>query len=259
MNKAFLYGLDIVDWTAPDYPNWDGRLASCCRDAASLYMLACTAGWSAEMRMSRWAGLAEGMMSPYVKGETTRTQWEADWESVFSAKPGDSFFFGYSGHGYRNPYVLKSEEGLCFFDGLYPDRKMYEMYSRIPEGVNVVCWFDCCHAGGLNRAGLLGASKNYAPPVTREEEIQPRASINGNVLLLCACQANETAMDGPVNGAFTGSMLSRLKRNWPLPTWVEWFENNSAFMAASIHLRVQTPMYSTLGGGQSLLRRPAFT
>ena len=47
------------------------------------------------------------------------------------------------------------------------------------------------------------------------------SDIQANVLFLTACRANETAMDGEFNGAFTGALLAALELQ---PTsWQHWF------------------------------------
>jgi hypothetical protein len=263
MNKftTFTYGLNLVDWNSSAYPNWDGRLASAVRDAVALWALSSKMGHESYIRVSQWGGLNTGPIEPRLIAETTRKAWEDDWAKAANGKPGDTFLFAYSGHGYRDPYVIKPEEGFCFFDGLYADYQQTRLYASIPKGVNIICWYDCCHSGGLEKAGRLGAAKAYSPRTSQVLGYNPSdkaSKIEANILILAASQADESAMDGPINGAFTGSMLGMLEKNKPLITWGDWFSKTKAHMAGNLVLRVQTPKIMTLGGGDSLLNKIAF-
>ncbi|KAI8814097.1 caspase domain-containing protein [Cladochytrium replicatum] len=62
---------------------------------------------------------------------------------VQDAQPGDSFFFGYSGHG---AYVQRYQD----VNGFICDDDMHAiMLKNLPEGCTFVSVFDCCHAGSV--------------------------------------------------------------------------------------------------------------
>ena len=82
---------------------------------------------------------------------------------VAGAHPGDSIVIQYAGHG----TTLTDSDGdevedqcLCAFDcdsapgGLVVDDELRQIFSAIPEGVALTCFFDCCHSGTATRAAL---------------------------------------------------------------------------------------------------------
>ncbi|KAF5093875.1 hypothetical protein D0Z03_002260 [Geotrichum reessii] len=76
---------------------------------------------------------------------------------VKDAKPNDSYFFHYSGHGGLTEDV-SGDEDSGFDDVIYPvdfekeghilDDEMHEiMVRRLPQGVRLTALFDCCNSG----------------------------------------------------------------------------------------------------------------
>ncbi len=87
-------------------------------------------------------------------------------ELVDGSRPGDVVVIQYSGHGTQLADVNGDEEdnmdeALCphdFASGAFIlDDDVAAVFARIPEGVNVTCFFDCCHSG-TNTRFAVGAS-----------------------------------------------------------------------------------------------------
>eukprot|EP00928_Gymnodinium_smaydae_P028926 TRINITY_DN21925_c0_g3_i1.p1 TRINITY_DN21925_c0_g3~~TRINITY_DN21925_c0_g3_i1.p1 ORF type:complete len:699 (-),score=178.74 TRINITY_DN21925_c0_g3_i1:61-2103(-) len=123
---------------------------------------------------------------------------------VADARPGDSFFFHYSGHGGRDPCPKEEaasgyHETLCPVDyqsaGQLLDTELFELLVRpLPSGAKLTCLLDCCHSGGVlnlpymflgtqsNLKAALGGeavsmamSKNWLHDIQRWKEGDPVA------------------------------------------------------------------------------------
>lgn len=83
---------------------------------------------------------------------------------VTSSRPGDVIVFQYSGHGTQLPDVSGDEiggdtpgedEAICpynFASGEFMiDDDIGEIFNRLPSGVNLTCFMDCCHSGTISR------------------------------------------------------------------------------------------------------------
>lgn len=83
---------------------------------------------------------------------------------VTSSRPGDVIVFQYSGHGTQLPDVSRDEldgdtpgedEAICPYDfasgNFLIDDDIGEIFNRLPSGVNLTCFMDCCHSGTISR------------------------------------------------------------------------------------------------------------
>jgi hypothetical protein len=105
-----------------------------------------------------------------AQGIRERLEWLLD-----GASDGDQLVFYYSGHGAQLPtygggdVVDKMDETLVPYDfdwspqRCITDDQIYELYSQLPYGVQFLIILDCCHSGGLARAGAPRA-KGIDPP-----------------------------------------------------------------------------------------------
>jgi hypothetical protein len=88
-----------------------------------------------------------------------------DW-LVDGARPGDTCVFYYSGHGAQVPvyggdgqHVEAVHESLVPHDfdwtrgRAFNDQQFARLYAQLPYELNFLALFDCCHSGGLTRAG----------------------------------------------------------------------------------------------------------
>lgn len=110
---------------------------------------------------------------------------------VTSSSAGDVVVFQYAGHGTQLPDVNGDEAGgdtpgqdeaICpcdFADGHFLiDDDIGEVFNRIPDGVNLTCFIDCCHSGTITRfvAGLTPGA-GQAGPNERPRFIVPTAEM----------------------------------------------------------------------------------
>ena len=156
-------------------------------------------------------------------------------EMIGSSAAGDVVVIQYAGHGTQLPDVNgddsdKKDEALCpidFASGAFLiDDDIREAFSRIPDGVNLTCFFDCCHSGTISRfaVGAPNAQKNGGDRRPRfiaatDEMIEAhrkfrvrargaRAPKAGNRSMMkniafAACQDNEVAFETNGHGDFT--------------------------------------------------------
>ncbi len=225
------FGLNKVD---PDeYQGWPGYLAGCWHDADSMAATFATLDYD-----------AQGFFDEDCTGERLRS-FMAD--AAASLVDGDTLVFSYSGHGGQSlGMMLGTTETMCLFDGQLSDTELRAMLSQFKAGVNCAVVADSCHAGGLSRAvptvrarvAPLWVTKNL--PVVQAKGDAPIAA---NALLLAACQRDELAGDGDLNGAFTGSLLAARGEG---ATWRQWYGATSRFMSKAFP--DQHPALAVLNG-----------
>ncbi|MFF8598029.1 caspase domain-containing protein [Streptomyces sp. NPDC015232] len=211
-------GLNRVD---PDrYGGWDGTLLACENDARDM------------ARLARAAGFAETvLLTPEGTVEGVTTVLRAASERLAA---GDILLFTYSGHGGQVPDVTgpddepdRRDETLVLYDRQFLDDEVHQEFRRFDDGVRIVALFDCCHSGSSVELPGGDATRARYLPEPRQIELYERdrvfyddlqrsvakaAAATGDgqgppVILISACQDNQTAADGPVNGAFTEALL----------------------------------------------------
>ncbi|MGZ5884248.1 MAG: caspase family protein, partial [Burkholderiaceae bacterium] len=83
---------------------------------------------------------------------------------VAASRSGDVIVFQYAGHGTQVPDLDGDElggdtpgedEAICPYDfasgNLVIDDDMRIIFGNLPDGVNLTCFFDCCHSGTITR------------------------------------------------------------------------------------------------------------
>lgn len=97
-------------------------------------------------------------------------------ELIGSSKAGDVIVFQYSGHGTVEVDLdgdevggnNREDEALCPYDfaegRLIIDDDVADIFMGIPDGVNLTCFFDCCHSGNISRfaVGVSPANERRA-------------------------------------------------------------------------------------------------
>ena len=128
---------------------------------------------------------------------------------IKNAKPGDTLFFHYSGHGTSVPDEDGDEadgmdEALYAADGKeIIDDELKRMIDKLPLGVKLFCLMDCCHSGSI-----LDLTNN----LDKEESTRPYEKAHGYVAMISGCQDDQTSADAVVNkkpqGAMTAAFLA---------------------------------------------------
>lgn len=152
-----------------DYP--DLPLAGCLADVES---------WSQVLKRAGFA------VSTLLDREATRANIVTQLgKMIAESQKGDVIVFQYSGHGTQ----FKDENGdekdgkdeaLVPHDyrtGAYLlDDELGQIYARLPEGVNLTCFMDCCHSGSNQRVFLTEGKERarFLPPTQEMVEAYQR-------------------------------------------------------------------------------------
>ena len=168
---------------------------------------------------------------------------------VTSSRAGDVLAFQFAGHGTTLSDKNKDEsvnglpgrdEALCPYDfakgAFIIDDDVAEIFTRIPEGVNLTCFIDCCHSGTITRFAVgepaegFGRSRNERPRfivATPEMEynhsafrksfagsraVASRGPDSMREILFSACLQSEVAWENDGHGDFT-ARATRILRN----------------------------------------------
>lgn len=146
--RALLVGIN-------EYPNPEDRLAGCVNDVFLMSAVLQECGFSpSQIRVvlderATAAGILE------------RMSWLLD-----DARAGDEIVFFYSGHGAQLPTYGEGDTIDRMDETLVPhdfdwspdtcvtDDTIYGLYSQLPFDTRLFMIFDCCHSGGIDRAGM---------------------------------------------------------------------------------------------------------
>lgn len=171
---------DGVGWlpVPPARPAGPGRRRALCvgvdryRDAPLFGCVADTRLWGQTLQR---AGFEPPVMLLDEQG-TAGNILRALRDLVSASRPGDSVVFQYSGHGTQVPDLNGDEaagdspgldEALCPIDyatgAFVIDDDIGGVFDRLPDGVALTCFIDCCHSGTISRfavgPGLSGRSR----------------------------------------------------------------------------------------------------
>jgi hypothetical protein len=196
-----------------------------------------------------WARTFEGLgfeTTLLADGEATRASILAALRAMVAASaPGDVLVFQYAGHGTHFEDSEGDEEdgqdeALVPFDyeaGRFVlDDEQRELFAALPEGVNLTCFYDCCHSGTMARVALdnvLHAARDFGagePPRMRfldptpemlraYHEMKKSRRARGRALAperrpaiaFGACRDDEVALEQGGQGLFTGHAVRLLK------------------------------------------------
>ncbi|MFF3837345.1 caspase domain-containing protein [Streptomyces sp. NPDC001930] len=223
---ALHVGLNSVD--PARYEGWEGTLVACENDARDMARLARAAGFESTVLLT-----PEGT----VANVTTVLG-----EAAARLGPGDILLFSYSGHGGQLPDVNDGstatatgsgdepdalDETLVLYDRQFLDDEVRRAFSAFADDVRIVSFFDCCHSGSsieIPGGPETDATARFMPEPRQRQlydrdrgfyaelrrslaESGPRDGAGPDALLVSACQDNQEASDGDVNGAFTEALL----------------------------------------------------
>jgi metacaspase-1 len=221
--RSLHIGLNRVD--PQRYGGWDGALSGCINDANSMQEVAISRGFDAQQLIDDEATV-----------ENVRRHLD---DAAAALGDGDFFFLTYSGHGGQVPDQNRDEaDGLdetwCLFDTELIDDSLYGALCTFAPGVRIFVMSDSCHSETVTRAPLVRAREQAAKALGSKAKRAPRdvtvaeftahkseyeqqqswwkaahspKDAAASVVLVAGCQDDQTSMDGPVNGAFTGAFL----------------------------------------------------
>lgn len=153
------------------YPDLGDQLGGCVNDARR---------WSQALQS---LGFDTALL---LDGQATRAAIEQSLRRmVDDSRPGDVIVFQYAGHGTHVADLNGDEkdgqdEALCPVDfragALFLDDDIGQVLARVPEGVNMTLFLDCCHSGTMARfaRGMRAAPR---PPGSRVRYVQPTAQL----------------------------------------------------------------------------------
>ncbi|MFF5920438.1 caspase family protein [Streptomyces flavochromogenes] len=221
---ALHVGLDSVD--PARYEGREGTLVACENDAHDVARLARAAGFESTVLLTPEGTVAN--VTAVLGGAAARLG------------PGDILLFGYSGHGGQVPDENDGsaatgsddepdalDETLVPYDRQFLDDEVQRAFSAFADDVRIVAFFDCCHSGGsieIPRGPVADATARFMPEPQQRQlydrdrgfhaelrrspaDSRPRNGAGPDALLVSACQDNQEASDGDVNGAFTEALL----------------------------------------------------
>ena len=205
------------------YPDPRHRLAGCVADARMWANALGRLGFEATLLTDEQA---------------TRAALQRELLSLVSdSRMGDVIVFQYAGHGTHVPDLDGDDEdgqdeALCPVDfasgALYIDDDIAEALAKLPDGVNLTCFMDCCHSGTNTRVAVGGPPsdgprpgrderKRYVVPTPeiiaahkrfREQTGSSRAMRRGGQrpmpdVKVSACLDREVAWESDGHGEFT--------------------------------------------------------
>jgi len=166
-------------------------------------------------------------------------------------QPGDTFLLTFSGHGARiisgDPREKGNDEAIVLYDMIMKDDYIDVFLRLFREGSRVILVSDSCYSGTIYHVGKNPPQWDVNPPgeipesglatkmlyrgsvmdhmkTLRDKYLALDVSfteqskllsedVMADVVVLSACDDNEPAADGPVNGVFTECLLSVLNDN----------------------------------------------
>lgn len=209
-------GLNRVN---PDhYEGWDGALAACEADAKDMEALAKARGFKSRTMLLTETATADAVTVAIA-------------QAAKALKAGDMFFLTYSGHGGQvvdsnGDEKDRMDETWVCYDRQLIDDELYELWGKFKAGVRIFVLSDSCHSGTVLRdipAFVSGGPRIRAMPTTVVRKVQKahaalyrriqkehpaaeRTVVKASVLLISGCMDNQTSLDGPRNGLFTGTL-----------------------------------------------------
>ncbi|WP_406003802.1 caspase domain-containing protein [Streptomyces sp. NBC_00829] len=209
-------GLNSVD--PAKYGGWDGQLVACENDANDMARLAREAGFN-DSTLLTGDGTVENITAELRRASRLLSD-------------GDIVLFTYSGHGGRMPNINGSDteademdETLVFYDREFLDDELYREFGRFADGVRILTFLDCCHSGTaieepsgesdvaprlmpeFKQREIFERDKEFFQSLQQELGKEKGRKEPASGLLISACQDDQVAADGRVNGKFTETLL----------------------------------------------------
>ncbi|MFD3540586.1 caspase domain-containing protein [Streptomyces sp. NPDC058662] len=225
-------GLNTVD--PARYEGWDGQLQACENDARDMAALARARGFSDTVVLT-----ADGTVEN-VTAELRRAAGRlGDGDILLFTYSGHGGQLPDTAGPDRERD--RKDETLVLFDRQFLDDELHREFQRFQNGVRILVLLDCCHSGtgieslanlltpdalraqfGTPDPGGVEAASRLMPVLQQDrvfardrafyEELRREVREDGagpgpGAVLIGACQDNQLASDGDVNGLFTARVL----------------------------------------------------
>lgn len=227
-----------VDSTPPQTTYPGGKQTALCI-GIDQYQRSPLAGCVADAKLWKKTLSALGYSVSLLKDEQASAQRIRDSirKLVDDSNPGDRLVLQFAGHGTQFKDTDGDEshgdspaldECLCAADcdfaedGLVIDDELRTIIEKLPEGVSLTCFFDCCHSGSATRAALMMAGaaggrdvrSRFLPPSPHMEKVYrkrvkqirkhaTRSPSRQKDVLFSACRSTELAYESDRQGDFT--------------------------------------------------------
>eukprot|EP01134_Creolimax_fragrantissima_P003123 CFRG3123T1 len=176
------------------------------------------------------------------------------------AKPGDSLFFHYSGHGGQVRDTNGDEEDgmdetIIPMDykqaGQIVDDELHmNICKKIPKGCRLTSVMDCCHSGtGLDLPYRYTLTRSGVKQTVDNIGVKRGKETRGEVVLFSGCQDNQTSADtsalsgGTRTGAMTFSFIQAVETHYPNLSYEKLLIEMSRVLRK--HRMSQEPSFST--------------
>lgn len=248
-------GLNSVDKV--HYNGWNGALNCCEKDANDLAKLAAEAGFQTDFL--------------FTKDATRDNVKSAIQKASESLNEGDIFLVYYSGHGGQVENIADTnsdetdakDETWCLYDGQLIDDELYKLWKGFKPGTRILMISDSCHSGTMVKEleelsnhpetkimpydlclSVYDKNKDFYDSILdkKKDRTELEPDINSSVILISACQDNQTAMAGYNNSVFTYNLI----KVWNNGQFEGDYRNFHSKIVR-LHPQTQTPNYVVLG------------
>jgi len=150
-------------------------------------------------------------------------------EIVRRTRKGDSTFFYYSGHGWRNPlkntnnlHIPKQKKStlekvstvlsVLFEDTSISDTYIHdEFVAKLPKGSQAVMMFDSCHSGRQANLRYRATVQEGHEGLMWKEHKKKRTWPKAHVISISGCDDKQESTDGKIGGYLTNAFLTATK------------------------------------------------
>ncbi|QPB44569.1 metacaspase [Medusavirus stheno T3] len=215
-----------------NYLGTSNQLNGCVNDTVHLSQILKTAGACPQIKLLVDAGY-NGQPAPAEASRPTKANILAALQWLVSdAQPGDRLFFHYSGHGIQIPGTDAGEEdGMdealvpCDFmqlgginaRGCISDDVIRSYFNRLPAGVTLHAWFDCCHSATM--ADLRFAYPDLCRASKRVQVNTKRTETAAQVIAISGCQDYQVSISTISTITAVANFCQKFCRRPPMPSW----------------------------------------
>lgn len=255
MSKGIALTIGMNKVSKDAYGGWEGPL-SCCENDSNLMT---------ELLNGQGYETTELLTSEATRASVVEQIGKAA-EALVS---GDIFVLYYSGHGGQlrdldfDEWDDCLDETWCLYDGQLLDDELYQMWTLFAEDVRILVISDSCHSGTVIKEMhyesqlaetkimpfdvsefVYAENKGFYDDLMAEKKkrYEIETSIKSSILLLSACQDNQTARAGHRVSFYT----SRLLKAWKEGQFVGDYRSFHGAILKQMP-RTQSPNYVCIG------------